>query len=194
MNATTIMKEEHVIIKRVLRCLIAATDQAEKGGVLDAGSIRKMIEFFRGFADRCHHGKEEARFFPVARQRGVGCVPGDMTILLAEHEQGRNHVRAMDENLSAVEKGDGRAKALLYQHARQFERLLTEHIRKEDDCLFPNADAMLSSVDQDELVRDFEKMEREEMGAGTHERFHALADELCAKWKVLMPAGSIRHG
>lgn len=193
MKATDILRKEHVVIKRVLQCLTAATDQAEKIGTLDSESLRKMIEFFRGFADHCHHGKEESRFFPVARQRGVSCGPGNINILLAEHEQGRSLIRSMDESLSAVEKGNGQARTQFCQHARQYVRLLTEHIHKEDDCLFPTADTMLSTADQQELVRDFEKMEHEEMGAGTHERLHTLADELCTKWNVPMPAESIRH-
>ena len=56
MKATDILRKEHVVIKRVLQCLTAATDQAEKIGTLDSESLRKMIEFFRGFADHCHHG------------------------------------------------------------------------------------------------------------------------------------------
>ena len=194
MKATDVMREEHRVIKRVLLCLTAAADQAEKGDMLDAESIRKMIEFFRGFADRCHHGKEEARFFPVARQRGVGCAPGNIDILLAEHEQGRSHVRAMAESLTAAEKGDSQAKARFCQNARQYVGLLTEHIRKEDDCLFPTADKALTATDQEALVRAFEQIEREEMGEGAHERLHALADELCAKWQVPIPPGSSHHG
>jgi hemerythrin-like domain-containing protein len=194
MKATDIMREEHRVIKRVLQCLTTATDQVEKGGTLDGESARKMIDFLRGFADRCHHGKEEARFFPLARQRGVGCAPGNIDILLAEHEQGRSHVRAMDESLAAAEKGDNQAKARFCQNARQYVGLLTEHIRKEDDCLFPTADVALTATDQEALVRAFEQIEREEMGEGAHERLHALADELCVKWQVPIPPGSSHHG
>ena len=194
MKATDVMREEHRVIKRVLLCLTAAADPAEKGDMLDAESIRKMIEFFRGFADRCHHGKEEAQFFPLARQRGVGCAPGNIDSLLAEHEQGRRHVRAMDESLTAAEKGDSPAKARFCLSARQYVGLLTEHIRKEDDCLFPTADKALTATDQEALVRAFEQIEHEEMGEGAHERLHALADELCAKWQVPIPPGSSHHG
>jgi len=194
MKATDVMREEHRVIKRVLLCLTAAADPAEKGDMLDAESIRKMIEFFRGFADRCHHGKEEAQFFPLARQRGVTCAPGNIDLLLAEHEQGRSHVRAMAESLIAAEKGDSQAKVRFCQNARQYVGLLTEHIRKEDDCLFPTADKALTATDQEALVCAFEQIEGEEMGEGAHERLHALADELCAKWQVPIPPGSSHHG
>ena len=194
MKATDVMREEHRVIKRVLQCLTAAADQAEKGEALNMESGRKMIEFFRGFADRCHHGKEEAKFFPLARQRGVGCAPGNIDILLTEHEQGRSHVRAMDESLAAAEKGDAQAKARFCQHARQYVALLSEHLHKEDDCLFPTADAALTEADQQALVHAFEQVEHEEMGEGTHERLHSLADELCKTWHISIPSGSGHHG
>ncbi|GMU21679.1 MAG: hypothetical protein AMXMBFR13_17690 [Phycisphaerae bacterium] len=184
MKATDIMKAEHRTIERVLECLAKASAQVEAPDVLDGDSIRKLLEFFRDFADRCHHDKEEKRFFPVARHRGVGCPPGDIDILLDEHEQGRSHVRAMAEALSEAEQGDASAKARFRENARQYIALLSEHIRKEDDCLFPTADNLLTADDQESLTHAFEAIEREEMGTGTHERLHALADELCKKWSV----------
>ncbi|MGZ3488202.1 MAG: hemerythrin domain-containing protein [Isosphaeraceae bacterium] len=190
MKATDTMMEEHRLILRVLRCLSAAADQAEKAPGLDVESIQKMLEFFRGFADRCHHAKEEAHFFPLARQRGVGCPPASIDSLLTEHQEGRDHIRVMDENLSGAGSGERQAKVRFLQHARQYVQLLTDHIGKEDHCLFPTADTMLSTADQGALVKAFEELEQQELGAGTHERFHALADELCAKWDVPIPQRS----
>jgi len=188
MKATDIMTDEHRLIKGVLQCLAAAIDRAEQGGSLDIESIREMIEFFREFADRCHHGKEEVYFFPLARQRGVGCVPGNIDVLLGEHEEGRACVRAMDDHLTAYVKGDADAKDRLFQHARRYVQLLNEHIRKEDECLFPTANMVFSAGDDEALVRAFEEVEKNEMGVGTHQRFHTLADKLIAQWNLSEPA------
>ena len=76
------------------------------------------------------------------------------------------------------------------QHARQYVQLLRDHIGKEDHCLFPTADTMLSTADQGALAKAFEELEQHELGAGTHERFHALADELCVRWHVPIPQHS----
>ena len=42
MKATDILQEEHRVILRVLQCLSAAADRAEKEGGLDVESIPKM--------------------------------------------------------------------------------------------------------------------------------------------------------
>jgi hemerythrin-like domain-containing protein len=182
MTATEIMKHEHQVIKQVLSALTAAVDHIEAGEPVDGDGLRKAIKFLRLFADRCHHGKEEDRFFPLLQRKGVGCGPGAIPVLLAEHEQGRAHIRALDENLPAAERGDRESKARFCQHAREYVQLLTEHIRKEDDCLFPTADSVLTPSEQAGLVEVFEAFEREEMGEGAHEELHAVADELIHRW------------
>jgi hypothetical protein len=40
------------------------------------------------------------------------------------------------------------------------------------------ADQVLGEEDQSALVADFERVERDEIGEGTHERYAALAREL----------------
>ena len=46
------------------------------------------------------------------------------------------------------------------------------------------AERMLTAEEQQELAAQFERVETEKMGAGTHQRLHALMDQLCAEiWK-----------
>ena len=182
MKPTEILRREHVLIKRVLGALAAEADRIEAKAAVDAEGLRKGITFLRSFADRCHHGKEEVRLFPVLQAKGVGCEPGDINVLIAEHEQGRKLVRAVESSIGDAEKGQAASKASLCGCIREYRELLTEHIRKEDDCLFPAADRALSQSEQDELLRAFEEFEQKEIGPGMHEHLHALAEELIRRW------------
>jgi hemerythrin-like domain-containing protein len=68
--------------------------------------------------------------------------------------------------------------------ARGYAILLREHIAKENNILFVMAERMLTAEEQQELSAQFETVELEKMGVGTHERLHALMDQLCAEiWK-----------
>jgi len=73
--------------------------------------------------------------------------------------------------------------------------LLREHIAKEDHCLFGMADQALSPADQARLLEQFERVESEHMGEGTHQRFLDLANRLAARYGVtkVQPAASC-HG
>ena len=184
MKATDILREEHQVILRVLDCLAAAVERAERTRNLDVDTIHKVIEFSRGFVDACHHGKEEAQLFPALGINNVSCPPGTQHILLAEHQEGRECVQAMAEQLDAHKKGDNTAADRICILAHRYIEHLSQHIQKEDHCLFPNADAQLSSSDGEALLRGFEEVERREVGAGAHARFLGIADELCRKWKV----------
>jgi len=56
--------------------------------------------------------------------------------------------------------------------------LLSQHIYKEDNILYPMADRFLSPQKQAELEEGFARVERERMGPGRHEAYHALLERL----------------
>jgi hemerythrin-like domain-containing protein len=49
---------------------------------------------------------------------------------------------------------------------------------KENNVLFDMADQRLSAEQQKELVEGFDRVEREEIGAGVHEKYHDLLHRL----------------
>ena len=80
--------------------------------------------------------------------------------------------------LEEYRQGDANAGLIFAPNGRRYVSLLTEHINKEDNILYPIADKRVSSEQQHQLSEGFERVEREEVGAGRHEAFHELLDEL----------------
>jgi hypothetical protein len=60
-------------------------------------SIGDCSGFFRNFADRCHHSKEEDELFPKMVEHGIPKEGGPIGVMLMEHDQGRAFVRGMSE-------------------------------------------------------------------------------------------------
>jgi hemerythrin-like domain-containing protein len=178
MKATDILMDEHRVIEQVLSCLEKLADRCAAGEKLDEASALEALEFFRNFADRCHHGKEEGHLFPLLEARGFRREGGPTGVMLHEHEEGRGFVAAMAE---AIERHAPRDFA---QHARAYVKLLREHIHKEDQCLFPMAAGILSGADAEALAQSFGHVEQAEMGEGTHERFLQLANDLAERLGV----------
>jgi hemerythrin-like domain-containing protein len=87
----------------------------------------------------------------------------------------------MGDAADAFSNGMPGAGARWADAARSYAALLRQHIDKENNVLFMMAENILSAAEQAELVAAFEKVEEEKMGAGTHERLHALMDKLCAE-------------
>jgi hemerythrin-like domain-containing protein len=144
-------------------------------------TLSGLLEIFRMFADRCHHGKEEDLLFPLLEKKGVPRDGGPIGVMLHEHDVGRSFVRQMLDAGEGYAGGDKEAGARWAIAVRGYIPLLRQHIQKENDILFVMAENVLTAEEQVDLARKFEKAEVEKMGAGTHERLHAVMDELAAK-------------
>lgn len=184
MKPTDILMNEHRIIEQVLDCLEKVLDLCVTEKKLDAKSARQAIEFLRTFADRCHHGKEEAQLFPTMEANGFsgGCSP--VAVMLREHELGRLYIQGMDAAVEPAAAGDPESLKWFIQHGRSYLKLLREHIRKEDICLFPAANHRLTETDQEQLLAAFEKAEAEEIEQGTREASLRIANELADHFGV----------
>ncbi len=184
MRPTEILMNEHRVIEQVLDCLEKMAILGEQEGRIDAAPARDAVEFFRGFADGCHHGKEEDRLFPLVETRGFSAEEGPTAVMRIEHDEGRSLVGRIEHAIDGA--ADGRANELreFIGAAHTYVSLLREHIMKEDHCLFPMAERALSAEDQQKLVESFEQAERVDAGSGDHERFLRIADELATRFGV----------
>lgn len=176
-KATDILMDEHRGIEKMLSAMERAIPKLETGDTAPVPMFAQGVDFLRGFADRCHHYKEENHLFPLLELKGVAVGGSPIGELLGEHEQGRALIRAMDEAVKRVEAGDKAALKDLASSASGYCQLLRAHISKED-ALLKSADTSLAPSEQDSLAETFERVEVEIMGVGTHERYHHMLDSL----------------
>jgi len=153
---------EHEVILRALALLEQLGQRLESRVTVDRSSLSWLIDFFRTFADRCHHVKEEAQLFPALERCGLPKESGPLSVMLEEHEAGRVLVRGMTE-------GDDQEIA---RAIRGYVALLRAHIDKENSVLFPLAEQLLSDEEQQALARAFDEVE-EAQGPDLHERLLA---------------------
>jgi hemerythrin-like domain-containing protein len=190
MKPTEILSGEHRIIEQVLDCLEKMTQNCATEGRLDKASAEQALDFFRNFADRCHHGKEETYLFPAMEAKGFPRQGGPTGVMLNEHEQGRVYIRGMADAIDMAAAGESAAVSQYITHARAYVDLLREHIEKEDHCLFSMANQTLTEQDQQKLLEAFQTVEQEHMGAGTHEKFLGVAEELADRFGVTRAVGN----
>lgn len=191
MHPTDILESEHRVIEQVLSCLEKIADQGLATGRLDEDSARQALDFFQTFADGCHHGKEESHLFPLMEAKGFPRQGGPTGVMLSEHEEGRQHIRAMHEALPGAAAGQDTSLQEFARHARSYVELLRLHILKEDQRLFPMANQVFSPKDQASLLDQFAHVEQHDMPEGTHEQYLQLADSLAERWHVARGSGSV---
>lgn len=178
MMPTETLKHEHQIILMVLGAAEREARSIQNSGKVHAEELDRMLNFFRNFADRCHHAKEEELLFVKMQERGMPVRGGPIAVMLQEHDEGRRRVKAVADALPQARSGDALALTSVRSNLLAYVQLLRAHIDKEDNVLYPMADRLFTPEDQRVLTEAFEKVEAEEMGEGVHEKYHQLAHDL----------------
>lgn len=157
---TAALRQEHEVILRALAILERLGQALERGEPIDRTALTWLIDFFRTFADRCHHGKEEQHLFPALERHGIPREGGPLAVMLHEHEQGRALLSAMDQG----------GELQTTEAIRGYAGLLRAHIDKENNVLFPLAEQVLPEEEQRGLMDAFEAVEQAAAGPGVHDR------------------------
>jgi hemerythrin-like domain-containing protein len=178
MQATDILSSEHRVIERVIAVLSTAANRLEAGETVRPGFFLEAATFIKGFADGCHHAKEEGVLFQMMADSGMPVQGGPIGVMLYEHEQGRAFTKGMREAAEKLQAGDASAGPNVVANARGYAALLTQHIHKEDNILFPMANRVIPADQYDEVFEGFERVEHEETGEGVHEKYLAMAEAL----------------
>src|SRR3989304_91377 len=110
-TATEILRKEHDAILRMLEVTEQVAEQLARGEQVAPQTLNGLLEFFRLFADQCHHGKEEDLLFPKLQQKGMPREAGPIGVMLLEHDQGRAFVRQMAQAAEEYAKGNPGAAA-----------------------------------------------------------------------------------
>ena len=182
-KAIEVLMNEHRLIEQVLGSLETFTLEVEGGLGPARPLLRDYGAFFRGFADACHHGKEEDILFQRMTERGFSRESGPVAVMLHEHRVGRGHVAVLREAgggrgpLAAVET------ELVLEHAGAFIPLLRAHILKEDRILYPMAVRLLTGPEMDTMATEFEALEARMRADGSYDRLHGLADRLTTSFR-----------
>ncbi|MFH2128073.1 MAG: hemerythrin domain-containing protein, partial [Pseudomonadota bacterium] len=75
------LMHEHRLIERMVALIQKQANQLQEGAKPDSRFIDDAVEFFRFYADRCHHGKEEDLLFLELRNKGL---PSELSIITDE--------------------------------------------------------------------------------------------------------------
>ena len=150
-TATKNLENDHEYILRLINVM-------EKM-VLEISTNLKHIELavglIKNYADGFHHGKEEHLFFPFLVKKGFSYEHGPVSVMIHEHEEGRNFVKGMEAEIANIKNGDESSFTILYENMQGYIDLLRAHIGKENKVLFPLADRVLTPEDQEEILKEF---------------------------------------
>lgn len=152
--------DEHVLIKRLLALIPSIVEFTESSLEVDKNLILGCVDFIRTYADKYHHMKEEDILFKYVDEKAE-----IIQVMYKDHDIGRGYVR------QAVEGAEKNNKTLVMENLLAYRELLTQHIKKEDEILYPWIDRQLSTTQVGEMFRK------------CHEADASVGDELPKKYE-----------
>lgn len=135
---------EHVVIMRWLALIPRVIEAIDTDPDNAWQWVAQGVDLIKNYADRYHHAKEEDVLFKYADESSE-----IIQAMYEEHRLGRGHRLAVSEAITT------RDKAKATEHLSAFRALLTEHIRKEDEILYPWIDRNLTTHQVGEMYAKF---------------------------------------
>lgn len=142
-NVTQVMIDEHKLILRMIALVEKNTELLEQGKFRNWQFYLDAVDFIRNYADRFHHAKEEDVLFVKLIKNGMPEKQSPIEAMHMEHDQGRAHVRAIEEAAQKVLDGETGQATTIAENAKGYATLLRGHIEKEDEILYPLAERVL---------------------------------------------------
>ena len=166
--------DEHVLIKRWIALIPEFAKNLDVESEEGRRLILKGIDMIRSYADKYHHAKEEDILFKYFDEQA-----DIIKVMHAEHTRGRALVQEM---LAALEKRDAKTIA---ENLMAYRELLTDHIRKEDEILYPWMDNQLSTRQVGELFSKFDEVDRQiDVSPDKYEVFIVQLEKKFAKQEI----------
>jgi hemerythrin-like domain-containing protein len=155
------LMREHRLIERLVRRLEEESSRIMRENTLTPGFVELAVDFFRTYADRTHHGKEEDILFKaLAGKKMSPELKKIMDELVAEHVLARKLVGKLSEAGKAYWQGSSPSLNDVVQLLKELSGLYPRHIEKEDKHFFYPVMEYFTGEEQDTMLRDFWEFDR----------------------------------
>ena len=150
-----VLFNEHEIIKSIIDYREKITAIAISDPHKYKKIIIELVSFFRNYADKFHHYKEEKLLFPLMCERNEILKESIVEEMLDNHQDFRSLVKSIE--LAAESGNHEESSRLLFRYTE----MLLDHIAVEDEELFRMAETLFNESELEKLYYDFEDIDRE---------------------------------
>jgi hemerythrin-like domain-containing protein len=166
---------EHRLIERMVGLMEKELERIKDGKPVNLDLIDTATDFFRTYADKCHHGKEENILFrDLAKKKLSPEHERILRELMNEHIFGREIVAKLSSANKKHAQGKGDAKDEIGAHLGTLIQLYPSHIEKEDKHFFIPSMKYFSKQERDDMLRECWEFNRSMI----HDKYRETVKEL----------------
>jgi hemerythrin-like domain-containing protein len=159
--SVTMLIDEHKLILRAVDAIKAKVEEIEATKKVNPDLISTIVDFFRTYADRFHHGKEEGILFNELFHKQLSDADRKATNeLIMDHVFARQTVTALENAKESYVAGKTEALGTLLESLRTLMEFYPKHIEKEDKHYFYPSMAYLSAQEQEDMLKKFLEFNR----------------------------------
>ena len=170
------LMREHRLIEDMVALLESELKRlGEENQEVNSLFIKSAIDFFRTYADRTHHGKEEDILFKALQRKNlVSEHQRIMDELVAEHIFARKTVSSLEGSITDYQKGSDDALGSIINSLKELIALYPKHIDKEDNHFFYPILDYFNNNEQDTMLQEFWEFDRQMI----HEKYQKVVEGL----------------
>lgn len=171
---------EHRLIEQIIPLMNSEIERIGRDKRADMVFIERAVDFFRTYADRTHHGKEEDILFALLEKKQLSADHRRiMRELQEEHVYARENVRALIEARQAFMEGDKTALGKIIAPMKKLVDLYPGHIEKEDRSFFFPVMEYFTPEEQGKMLENFHEFDSRMI----HEKYQNIMEGMGAKVK-----------
>ena len=169
---------EHRLIEQMVDLLRLEIDRITGRKTANVTLIEQAIDFFRTYADRTHHGKEEEILFRDLALKKMTPEHGKiMDELVREHIHGRELVRKLVEAKDLYVNGYADALPHIARELNELVEFYPKHIEKEDKHFFFPCLDYFTETEQDRMLGEFRSFDQNMI----HEKYRTVVETFLGK-------------
>jgi hemerythrin-like domain-containing protein len=166
---------EHRLIERMVKLMKNKLERIAQEKQLNTNFIEIAVDFFRTYADRCHHGKEENILFRELNKKELSWehkkIPNE---LIEEHVFGRKTVGRLVDAKERYAQGMADAKKEAVEYLRLLVEFYPVHIEKEDKHFFIPCMSYFTQKEKNQMLEEGWEFDRKMI----HEKYQNIVKEL----------------
>ena len=180
--------KEHRLIEEMVSGLQLELSREKEQKTVNFPFLETAINFFRTYADRTHHGKEENILFRDLAKKPLSAEHAKtMQELVQEHVYARKTVSELEEAKAAFAQGNTESLEQIEGTLQKLGDFYPKHIRKEDAEFFYPTMTYFTPEEQEKMMQEFWEFDRELI----QEKYQAIVENALAmvrrghltKWK-----------
>ena len=165
---------EHRLIERMFGVLHERIETMNRIEEFDASFFNRLLDFFKVYIDKAHHGKEEDILFKTLLSKPLSDEHRNLiNELIAEHASGRRMFQDMEDAVNGVIRVKPGSKDRIVEVGASLENLYKKHIEKEDSHFFFPVMQYLNREEQNKMLSDMAQYDTKIL----HDKYKALVTD-----------------